>query len=373
MLKTLLWKNLVHDKLRFLVAVAGISFSAFLMTLQAGLLMGFTHAASRVIDAVDASVWIMPRGVPCFEYAALMPRSIRELAFGVPGVRFAGTVVVGFATLQRPSGFRQAVLLVGTEKRLAGGIPTPSNLGLARGYSRAIIADRSDRVLLDAARLPVDIEIGERGARIEAVSEGFASFLGTPFLFADDLDARELLALPPERTMFVAVQVEEGVSPIQTRDALRARLPEMDVWTREEFSERARRYWLLQTGAGGALLLAAALGFVIGLAIVTQTIYASTMDHLDEFATLKALGASRGYVRRLVMGQSFLCGLVGTTIGFVAIPPAVQAAREFITWIEAPAWVFAAVAGALVLLCWAAALLAVTPAIRIEPGRVFRA
>jgi len=44
-----------------------------------------------------------------------------------------------------------------------------------------------------------------------------------------------------------------------------------------------------------------------------------------------------------------------------------------ITWIVCPAWMFAAVGMALVILCAAAALVAVQPAIRIEPGRVFRA
>src|SRR5437868_6716476 len=104
MMLTVLWKNLIHDRLRFFIAVAGISFSAFLMTIQADLLFGFTKAASRVIDAVDGSIWIMPRGVPCFDYAASMPRDVRELALGVPGVLSAGRVASGFAMMQRPNG-----------------------------------------------------------------------------------------------------------------------------------------------------------------------------------------------------------------------------------------------------------------------------
>ena len=101
--------------------------------------------------------------------------------------------------------------------------------------------------------------------------------------------------------------------------------------------------------------------------------YASTMENLDEFATLKALGASNWSVRRLVIGQSFVCGVAGAAVGFAAVPPAVGLASRVITWIVCPAWMFAAVGMALVFLCSAAALLAVQPAIRIEPGRVFRA
>ena len=42
-------RNLTHDRTRFTVTVFGIAFAVFLMTFQAGLLVGFTRAASRVI------------------------------------------------------------------------------------------------------------------------------------------------------------------------------------------------------------------------------------------------------------------------------------------------------------------------------------
>ncbi|MEO5922595.1 MAG: ABC transporter permease [Bryobacteraceae bacterium] len=373
MMRTLLWKNLLFDKLRFFIAVAGISFSAFLITVQADLLFSFTRSASRIIDAADASIWIMPKGVPCFDYAAPMPRGVKELAFGVPGVHSVGLVAAGFASLQKPDGQRQAVLIVGVEREFAGRIPSPSKLETGQGYFRNATVDISDVDLFGESKLPYDVEVASKGARITAVTTGFSSFLGTPFVFAEYRDALDLLAVPAEKTMFIVVKLTPGTAIEDARSNLHARLPEYDIWSTEEFSQRARSFWLLQTGAGGALLLAATLGFMVGLAIVTQTMYASTMEHIEEFATLKALGATRGYVFRLVAGQSFLCGLVGTTIGFLAVPPTVTAARSVITWIEAPVMTYGIVGAILILLCLLAAILAVQPAMRIEPGRVFRA
>ena len=368
MTNTLLWKNLVHDPLRFAIAVAGIGFSAFLMTVQSDLLFGFTEAASRIIDATDGAIWIMPRGVPCFDYATHMPAAIRERAHGVPGVAAVGKVAAGFTAIQRADGLSQVVLLIGIEDSVAGRLPTGP-----RGQRNLAIVDVTDAQRLGAAQLPADIEIAAKRARIETHATGFASFLGSPYLFTAYQDALEYLSVPSGKTMFVIVKLAPGADASQTRDLLQTRFPEFDVWEKADFSRRARLFWLVQTGAGGALSLAAVLGFVIGLAVVSQTMYAATMEHLDEFATLKALGASNWTVRRMVIGQSFLCGIVGAAVGFLAVPPAVTLASSVITWIVSPLWMYALVGGALTVLCAAAALLAVQPAISIEPGRVFRA
>ena len=67
-----------------------------------------------------------------------------------------------------------------------------------------------------------------------------------------------------------------------------------EVLTQAEFRNRSVDYWLFETGAGAALIAGAALGMIVGVVIVAQTLYSSTKDHLNEFATLRALGASAG-------------------------------------------------------------------------------
>ena len=80
------------------------------------------------------------------------------------------------------------------------------------------------------------------------------------------------------------------------RTALAARLPDAEILTHDEFRKRSLDYWLFETGAGSALIAGAILGIIVGIVIVAQTLYASTKDHLNEFATLRALGASAGYI-----------------------------------------------------------------------------
>jgi putative ABC transport system permease protein len=58
---------------------------------------------------------------------------------------------------------------------------------------------------------------------------------------------------------------------------------------------------------------------VVALIIVGQTLYASVLDRLVEFGTLKAIGAQEGQVRAMILQQAFTLALVGSAIGLVSV------------------------------------------------------
>lgn len=62
----------------------------------------------------------------------------------------------------------------------------------------------------------------------------------------------------------------------------------------EKFSAKTTHYWMFGTGAGVTVIMAAALGLLVGIVVVAQTLYAATIDHISEFGTLKAMGATNG-------------------------------------------------------------------------------
>ena len=70
------------------------------------------------------------------------------------------------------------------------------------------------------------------------------------------------------------------------RQDLQRRLDGAEVLTKPEFRDRSLKQWLFRTGAGLALIGGALLGILVGTVIVAQTLYSSTKDHLNEFATL---------------------------------------------------------------------------------------
>src|SRR5256885_11618636 len=136
------------------------------------------------------------------------------------------------------------------------------------------------------------------------------------------------MGVGPEEAMYVLLRVDKGYSTPDVQQSLRQRLPEVDVLTPDEFAHKSRTYWTIKTGAGGAILTAAVLGFLIGLVVVSQTIYANTMENIEEYATLKALGASQSFVARIVLSQALICGVLGSVLGLLAVIPSISRSEE---------------------------------------------
>src|SRR5947209_15907349 len=203
--------------------------------------------------------------------------------------------------------------------------------------------------------------------------ECYCVFPFLPFLFTSYLNATRYMGFGPEEAMYVLLRVDGGYSTSDVQQSLRQRLPEVDVLTRDQFAHKSRMYWMIKTGAGGAILTAALLGFLIGLVVVSQTIYANTMENIEEYATLKALGASGVFVARVVLIQALICGAVGSILGVALVIPAMHGARSLIPWIYTPLWLPAMCFVLSLLMCSLAAISSIRTALTVEPGRVFRA
>jgi putative ABC transport system permease protein len=365
----LAWRNLIRQPLRFLLTVVGIGFAVFLMMFQGSLLAGFLRAASKVIDTADADIWIAARGVGFFDFPNTIPAHAASEASGVPDVAEVRKVIVGLTFWQRPSGSRKTIVLVGAERGLTPNLPSAPE----DAPPGDVVVDASDRATLGVASLPLEVEIAERRARVTRATSGFASFLGSPYIFAQYRDAARYLRVDPGHTMFLLVRTGGTRDPRAIEADLRRRFPDLQVWSRAAFSRSAQEYWLLQTGAGGALLTAALLGFVVGTVIASQTMYATTMENLEEFATLAAMGASRRFIVGIVMAQAFVAAALGAAAGLALESLAAEGARAVVAWIYSPGWLPPAMAASALLMCSIASLASIRKAIAVEPGRVFRA
>ena len=152
--------------------------------------------------------------------------------------------------------------------------------------------------------------------RIAGLTEGIRSFTVTPYVFTTLNRARTLLDMPADKITYVLVKLEPGADVEAVRNEICASsVPDSEVLTKAEFRDRSLNHWLFATGAGVALIGGAILGLIVGTVIVAQTLYSSTKDHLNEFATLRALGSSSGYIHRVILAQAALSAVLGYALG----------------------------------------------------------
>ena len=374
MLVTYAFKNLFRARARLAISLVAISFASFLMAAQGSLLYGFTMAASRIIDAIDADIWIVAPDIPAFEFVSSIEERITWLARGISGVKDTSRGFGGYTPFEKPNGERTNVFVVAVEHSFEGRMPRVKlKAAEIHGLDGNIAADETNRATLGGKTLPVRVQVGGSRAHLAFTTRNFSSFHGSPIVFADIADSRKFLPYPEERISFITLKLEPAANAREVQAALQSRFPNVSVFTQSEFSWRSRAFWLTKTGAGAALLLAAALGFLIGLSVVAQTIYSLSADSVEEYAMLKAMGAENAYVRSVVLTQSLICGVAGGAIGLSLVGPFASAARSIVSWIAVPSWMYLLVVLILALLSVSAGLIAARPATSAEPARVFRA
>ncbi len=368
------FRNLCHDRVRLTVTLTGIVFAVVLVTLQCGLFLGFITTISGVVDNSGADVWVASRGVKTFDIAMPMPESRYHEVLSVPGVAAAGRMVVDFAFWKKPGGGQESIEVVAfdTHKGMGG----PWNL--VRGNLRSL--DAEDAVIMDqlyldklgVSQLGQEVEIVSSRARVTGFTSGIRSFTTSPYVFTAYRNGHRYSRFDPAQVTYVLVKTQPGVSPEEVGKRIRERVANVDAFTTAEFSAKTRAYWMMSTGAGAALMLAAALGFVVGMVIVAQTLYATTMDHLAEFATLKAMGAPDAYITRILMLQACISAGLGYGLGIIICLLIVETRRYGDAAIILP-WPLALGIFALTLcMCMAASLISIRKVMRIDPAVVFR-
>jgi putative ABC transport system permease protein len=370
----LAWRNLVHDKVRLGVTLTGIVFAVVLIVVELGLFVGFTAATSGLIDRSQADLWVMSAHVGYVDVG--VPFSERKLytVLKTPGAVRATKYIVSFTQWKRPDGGRATVQIVGVDPDQDLGAPWNLVSGDQRGLKEPgnVIIDELYKDKLGVDHLDQVMEINGRRARVVGFTRGIRSFTTSPYVFTSFKSAQDYARFDADQTMFILVKVAAGADVEVVRRRLAAQLPDSDVRTSASFSSMTRNYWMFTTGAGIAVLLAAALGLVVGIVVVAQTIYATTMDHLKEYGTLKAMGATNGYLYRVIIDQAVASAIAGYLLAMLVSYLVVKGSQSGGAAIAVPAEMVVGMFGLTVVMCIGAALVSINKVTRLDPAMVFK-
>ena len=374
MILTLALRNLFHDRIRLVVTLVGILFSIVLVAVQLGLYLGAKRMIVDMIDNAQGELWITTFGAKSFEEGGVLltPRE-RHAALATPGVRNVIPLVVSFAEWRKPGGGSTNSVLVGTNPEDGGLAPWGVVEGDAKSMSApdAVLVDRSYLGDLGVRELGETAQVEQGRVRVRAFTEGIRSFTMAPYIFTTANRARSLLGVPGENSSFFLVQLQPNANVEAVRTDLKTRLNGTEVLTKAEFRSRSLDQWLFSTGAGVALIGGAILGLIVGVVIVAQTLYSSTKDHLNEFATLRALGSSSGYIIKVILAQAVMSAVLGYVLGMaiamVVVAFSVQTALPILMTPGLAAFLFAITLG----MCAISAISAIVKVTKIDPAMVF--
>jgi putative ABC transport system permease protein len=410
-------KNLFEDIPRFIVAQAGIMFAVSLVTIQTGILEGYTRSTSRLIEQSSADLWVVSQDFLHTEVLLPLPVERWDQARNVAGVARAEGVLSRSALLRSPDGKIAPVRIYGfnPDGQLFANwkIPQGRLEDLKTPYT--FLMERTSLGSLNLKQVGDQPRIGSLPAKLMGFTEDTQSMSSSAYVYTsletanaylntgstgnlncklvgDDLQCGSLNltapaantvpeTVPPPRRLnlsdmvtFILVQAQPGEDLEGLGRRLAEALPGTQVFTKAEITQMTRRYWRQRTGVGFILGLGAVVGVIVGMVVVSQILYASVSDHIREFGTLKAMGASDWVIYQVITEQSLWMAVLGYIPSMLlcwGLGSWTMAAKGIMILIT-PATA-GVVFGVTVVMCVGSALFAIQRVTHVDPAVVFKA
>jgi len=321
----LAWRQLRADRARLISAVAGVLFACVLVFMQLGFRSALFDSATALLGAMRADIFLMhPLTTVSFK-PETMPRVRASQALALPEVQAAVPIYLAQATWRNPeNGSRRAVQLVGFDTE-AGVMDFPGLAPLVPMLKRpdTFAFDKRSRPefgdvgKLLAERGPFQVQLASKLMEVVGLIEIGPSFGADGNVVMSEVNFRRVMN---ERLTSAIDLVAIKLVPGTDRDAAVARLratlpPDVVVLAGPDLVAHERAYWENATPIGFIFAFGSLMGLVVGMVIVYQILFSDIATHLKEYATLKAMGFSNGYLRRAVLSAAFILALLGFVPG----------------------------------------------------------
>jgi putative ABC transport system permease protein len=323
----LAWRQLMKEKTRLAVAVAGITFADMLMFIQLGFESALFDAAVKPHRNLEADlVLISPQFQTLFSVKNFSRERLYQ-ALANDGVQSVNSVYIGTGQWRNPeTRLERAILVWGVD-------PVKPTFKSSETKQNQHHLKQLYQVLFDQAGRPeygtvadifnktgnFETELNSINIKVKGLFTDGASFTADGNVITSD---STFLQLFPERKRdrieVGLIALKPDADPEKVRSQLATELPkDVKVLTPEEFAQIEKKYWESGTGIGFIFGLGTAVGFIVGIVIVYQILYSDVSDHLPEYATLKAMGYTDRYLLGVLLQEALFLAILGFLPGFI--------------------------------------------------------
>ena len=326
------WLQLVKQKVRFFVALAGIAFISVLMFMQIGFQDALYASATQVHKHLRGDLFLISSQYKSLTSTQSFPRSRLHQILGFNGTESVEPLYVQFAKLKNPiNGRKYPIYILGFD-------PVKSIFKLPEVDQNFQLLKIPDQVFFDRAARPEFGPIAEYFQKNQPIGMEIFSYLGTigykvkvSGLFtlgpSFGVDGNLIVSsstffniFPEHRSNQIdigLIHLKPNVNPQAILTTLSNSLPkDVTVMTRQEFIDFEKSYWTLRTPIGFVFNLMVMMGFVVGVIVVYQILYSNISTHFVQFATLKAMGFRNKYLLNVVFQQAVILAILGYIPGF---------------------------------------------------------
>lgn len=322
MLRTAL-RFIRYDKSKSIGVVIGIVISTFLIGQQFGIATFLTGLMSTLVDNSNGDIWVVDAKTRDANSLGKLDARIAREVRSIEGVASAYGMVLTNGSAVLPNGKSVPVTIIGSEAPAFAAGPRPDKIRQGSltllQTEAAVSADFYDAPVYDLAPdVGLQLEINGKRAVIGAQTDNLRGFGGNT-MYTTIERARYFGKGSDTEISAVIVKVQPGFTPAAVCDDINRHLFGVRAWTREGLSKSTVNYVLGSTGIGVSTGTLIVFAIISGFFIIGLTMYSAALDRIRDYGTLKAIGASNGYVRRLILTQAAIFAITGFTIAYALL------------------------------------------------------
>ncbi len=315
------WRQLRAERARLFSAMAGVMFAVVLVFMQLGFRAALFDSAMQLLTVMKAELFLINPLSAATTQPEPLPRARAYQALALPEVARAVPVYMAQVGWRNPQdGSRRTIQMIGFD--IDAGAMRFEGLDAVAPALRRIDTvafdtlsrpDYGDIPGLFAERGPFEVQVGNRMVEMVGSVTIGPSFAADGNLVTSEVNFRRILReRQPSNTDIVAIRLRPGADPAAAQRRLGAMLPpDAIVLTHAQLMARERQYWETATPIGFIFAFGSAMGLIVGMVIVYQILFSDIANHLREYATLKAIGCSDGYLARVVMAAALILAVIG--------------------------------------------------------------
>jgi putative ABC transport system permease protein len=378
-------KMLVEDRAKFIGMVLSLSFSALIITQQAGIFIGIMmRTYGQITDTPQAEIWVMDPNVRYIDDIQSLRDTDLYRVRCIDGVAWAVPYFRGMIRGRLSNGQFQTCIVTGVDDSTLIGAPhtmlegSPTDLRFPDaiivnkvGAEGKLAREQGQGLPSIPLRVGDELELNDRRAVVVGICDVTRTFQSQPLIYMTYNRALTYSPLQRKMLSFILVTSDGSISPKDLCTKIRQQTG-FAAYTKEQFQQLTVDYYLKYTGIPINFGLAVLLGLLIGAAIAGQIFYNFVSDNLKYLALFSVMGASRALLAKMTILQAAWVAFLGWGIGSGAAALIGFATQKTELSFNLPWELFLGTAVVMFVICMMAALISITKIYSIELGTLFK-
>ncbi len=320
----LAWRQMVFSRAKLLAAVLGVMFACVLVYLQTGFRDALYASVILAPSKIDGDLFLIHRQTEAFWRTIPFARAELYRTMAHPDIKEVIPLYMGLAPFKNPQDHTKRTLTI------YGYDPLTHLMTMPEVIAQSAQLIDPDTGLFDKAsrpefgpiagllpKGPVVTEINDRAVTLRGTFVLGGSFASDGNVIVSDNNFfRIFSARAPEQIDLGVIRLKAGADPVAVQASLRQRVsPDVYLFTFPEMKQHEFDYWQKNVPVGFIFGFGTVMGLVVGMIIVYQILFTDIATHLNQYATLTAMGYTFRYLFMVVLASSLILAVLGFVPG----------------------------------------------------------